>query len=154
MSLKIILDNIIIICYNIYIKGGDEMFIYVRKIVRAEKDYLIYRRNFTWSLNQKENACLKALYKEYIGELNSVGLIKESNTIFKIDNLHSDKEILTHLNDFRSKLAELINYKHDKRIKENREIVYLLNKCVEREAYIIYVDVIEAMDQETREVIK
>ena len=130
------------------------MFIYIRKIVRTEKDYLIYRRNFAWSLNQKENACLKALYKEYIGELNPVELIKESDIIFKIDNLHSDKEILTHLNDFRSKLAELINYKHDKRIKENREVVYLLNKCVEKEAYIMYVDVIEAVDQGTKETIE
>lgn len=122
------------------------MFIYIRKIVRAENDYLIHRRNFTWGLDTKENNCLEVLYKEYIGELKPVRLIKKSDTIFKIDNLHSDEEVLTHLNDFRSQLAKLINYKHDKRIKENREIIYLLNKCVKEEAYIMYVDVVDTVD--------
>lgn len=130
------------------------MFIYIRKITKSEGDYLVYRRNFTWGLDTKEDSCLETLYKEYIGELKPVKLMKKSNMVFKIDNLHSDEEILTYLNNFRNQLAKLINYKHDKRIKKNREIIYLLNKCVEEEAYIMYVDVIEATDQETREVIK
>ena len=130
------------------------MFIYIRRITKAEDNHLVYRGNFTWGLSPKESNCLKALYKEYIGELKPVKLMKKSNTIFKIDNLHSDEEILTYLNDFRNQLAKLINYKHDKRVKKNREIIYLLNKCVEKEAYIMYVDVIETIDQETGEVIE